>query len=100
MQAELAVERFIVTIETEEGDAKRSVVLMESQLKAIAENWSKQLTVEAMAEMQLSYYNEEAQMWQPVIEQNRDELNGVWNKWQLNMKVVVGGEGRGSECCV
>jgi hypothetical protein len=62
------------------------MILMESVLKGSAQNWSNQLMAKAEARLQISYYNEAFNIWEPVIEPVLHEHTG-WQSWQLRLKV-------------
>ncbi|KAI6181597.1 Vacuolar protein sorting-associated protein 13C [Aphelenchoides besseyi] len=83
--AEVTVEKFVITIEagTEETSP---VILVESSLKATAQDWSGLLNVDSIVELQASYYNEAFSVWEPVIEPV-ERQPGVWECWQLNAKM-------------
>ncbi|KAI6203695.1 Vacuolar protein sorting-associated protein 13C [Aphelenchoides besseyi] len=82
--ANVTVEKFVITIET--GTQETSpVILLESSLKAMAQDWSGLLNVDATVELQVSYYNEAFSVWEPVIEPVERQL-GVWECWQLHLR--------------
>ncbi|KAI6208431.1 Vacuolar protein sorting-associated protein 13C [Aphelenchoides besseyi] len=83
--ANVTVEKFVITIET--GTEETSpVILLESSLKAMAQDWSGLLNVDATVELQVSYYNEAFSVWEPVIEPVERQL-GIWECWRLHVKL-------------
>lgn len=59
------------------------MILVESSLNALAENWSGQMSTDANFQLQISYYNEAFSVWEPVIEPIQNKENDSWENWQL-----------------
>uniref|UniRef100_A0A915CSW2 Vacuolar protein sorting-associated protein 13A n=1 Tax=Ditylenchus dipsaci TaxID=166011 RepID=A0A915CSW2_9BILA len=91
-KAEFAIERFVVTVEAGLGDFTTPMILVESSVKAAAENWTSQLGMDASLQLQVSYYNEAFNVWEPVVEPVQNKENGLWEAWALSMQVRSHGE--------
>lgn len=81
------MKRFVITVEAGLGEFIHPMILVESSLNALAENWSSQLSIDANFQLQISYYNEAFSVWEPVIEPIQNEENGIWESWQLTCAV-------------
>jgi len=83
-------------------DFTRPMILLESAMLGSAKNWSTQLIAvffnffsenfknkffkEAEARLQISYYNEAFNVWEPLIEPVLHQYEG-WQSWRLTLKV-------------
>lgn len=85
-------------------DFTRPMILLESAMLGSAKNWSTQLIAvfkriflkklkknffkEAEARLQISYYNEAFNVWEPLIEPVLHQYEG-WQSWRLTLKVFL-----------
>nr|CAD2162862.1 unnamed protein product [Meloidogyne enterolobii] len=85
-KADFTIKQFIVTVEAGMKDFTRPMILLESAMLGSAKNWSTQLIAEAEARLQISYYNEAFNVWEPLIEPVLHQYEG-WQSWRLTLKI-------------
>ncbi|KAL7073611.1 hypothetical protein ACQ4LE_007637 [Meloidogyne hapla] len=85
-KADFSIKQFIVTVEAGMKDFTRPMILLESAMLGSAKNWSTQLIAEAEARLQISYYNEAFNVWEPLIEPVLHQYEG-WQSWRLTLKI-------------
>lgn len=83
---EFAVDKFKITVESESNNIALPMILFESSVKGSAKDWTEKLSVDALMNLQMFYYNETFSVWEPVIEPVQRELD-KWNKWEITAKV-------------
>lgn len=62
------------------------MILLESAMEGVAEDWTGKMRIDAWVQFQVSYYNEAYSVWEPVVEPVQRQP-GQWDRWQLNAKV-------------
>jgi vacuolar protein sorting-associated protein 13A/C len=76
----------VLTIEAGVKDFTRPMILLENTLQGNIQNWSTQLMAKAETRLQISYYNETLNIWEPLIEPVLHEHTG-WESWKLQLEV-------------
>jgi vacuolar protein sorting-associated protein 13A/C len=68
------------------NDTTMPMIILESLVEGSAEDWTGKLRVDALFQLQVSYYNETFSVWEPVIEPVQREP-GKWDRWQVNAQI-------------
>jgi len=63
------------------------LILLQSSFSATVKDWTGRVNADATLKLQLSYYNETYNVWEPIIEPILNGNTNEWESWQLSMKL-------------
>ncbi|PAV62062.1 hypothetical protein WR25_11522 isoform B [Diploscapter pachys] len=90
-KAKVEIERISFTLESGTETIPVPLIFLDIAISAQANSWSSALNATADMSMQMSYYNEALNVWEPVIEQVEMD-DGSWERWSI--RAVVNGRNK------
>ncbi|XP_077977339.1 intermembrane lipid transfer protein VPS13A-like [Glandiceps talaboti] len=82
----IAVPKVYVLVELEVGNEHVQVMRLETAVEAKVQDWSRYLYMESEVQLEMSYYNEKLDVWEPLIEPVMEREND-YRRWEMNVKI-------------
>nr|XP_006815973.1 PREDICTED: vacuolar protein sorting-associated protein 13C-like [Saccoglossus kowalevskii] len=82
----IAIPRVHVLIELEIAREHVPMMALDTVVEATLKNWSRYMQVTAELQLEMKYYNEKLDVWEPLIEPVMEKEN-VYRPWEMTIKV-------------
>jgi len=86
----LQIPSLVITLEAGVGTKTLPMLLLETNMQATVRNWSSKLSVDSTTSLQMSYYNSQLALWEPLIEpieKTRPGFPSTHIPWEVYMQL-------------
>lgn len=88
----IEIPSIMLVLEAGIGYYTTPLILMDTCLNAVANDWSSNLSVNGSLTLTMNYYNQSLAVWEPVIEQNEHiakDGERIFAPWELNFNLGI-----------